>query len=182
MLEVERLVLEGPVVLRPQIHSDTRGYFFESFNSQVFKKCVGENINFVQDNESLSQHGTLRGLHFQTDPRAQGKLVRVTEGKIFDVAVDLRKASPTFGKWLSVELSDYNKKQLWVPRGFAHGFLTLSESAKVLYKTTDFYSPDHEQTIKWDDEFLDIKWPDNCEKLVSEKDTQGLAFREVQYF
>ena len=182
MLEVERLALEGPLVLRPKVHSDTRGYFFESFNSQVFKKCVGENINFVQDNESLSKKGTLRGLHFQINPMAQGKLVRVVEGKIFDIAVDMRKTSPTFGKWLSVELSDYNKKQLWVPPGFAHGFLALSESARVIYKTTELYSREHESTIRWDDSEIGIDWPTGFDFQISDKDKNGLSFADSPHF
>lgn len=149
------------LILEPKVFGDERGFFFESFNQADFEAVTGlHGLQFVQDNHSKSVKGVLRGLHFQTPPKAQGKLVRVVHGAVFDVAVDIRRASPTFGQWVGVELSAENKKQLWIPPGFAHGFLTLSDTAEFLYKTTDVYSPAHEKAIRWDDPHLAIDWPD----------------------
>jgi dTDP-4-dehydrorhamnose 3,5-epimerase len=160
--------IEGPVMIKPRIFEDERGYFFESFNTQQFGSKDLE-VNFKQDNESLSKKGTLRGLHFQNPPFAQGKLVRVAKGSVYDIAVDIRPASPTYGKHLAVELSSTNKLILWIPPGFAHGFLTLENDTLFLYKCTQLYNKEAESGIIWNDRDLDIKWPD-MEKLVSEKD------------
>jgi dTDP-4-dehydrorhamnose 3,5-epimerase len=159
----------GVKVLKPRVFKDERGYFFESYNSRVFESLVGQ-IQFVQDNQSLSKHGVLRGLHYQTDPRAQTKLVRVLKGAIWDVAVDLRKDSKTFGKWFGLELSDENQLQLLVPKGFAHGFVTLSDSALVAYKVDEVYSKEHDRGIRYDDPFLKIDWPVKSDLILSEKD------------
>jgi len=167
-------------VIEPTIFSDTRGYFYESFNLNKFQDHVQSDINFVQDNHSLSSYGTLRGMHYQVDPFAQGKLVRVVQGEVFDVAVDIRPDAPTFGKWVGELISSGNKKQLWIPPGFAHGFLVLSESAEFLYKTTNFYSPSHEQCIRWDDPDLDIKWPTVEKLIISNKDQNGKLFKTIK--
>jgi dTDP-4-dehydrorhamnose 3,5-epimerase len=150
--------LEGVLVLEPKVFGDVRGFFYESFNARDFEQATGLNEIFVQDNHSKSAKGVLRGLHYQTH-HAQGKLVRVTQGTVFDVAVDIRKGSPTFGQWFGLELSDENKKQLWIPAGFAHGFLVTSESAEFLYKTTDYYYPEFERSLLWSDADLAIDWP-----------------------
>lgn len=150
--------LEGVLILDPQVFGDARGYFFESFNARDFQHCTGLNLPFVQDNHSRSARGVLRGLHYQVE-HAQGKLVRVTHGEVFDVAVDIRRDSPTFGRWAGVRLSGDNKRQLWIPPGLAHGFLVLSESAEFLYKTTDYWYPSHERSLRWDDPQLAIAWP-----------------------
>ena len=163
-------------VIEPTIFHDERGFFFESFNQKKFKEAVGYNVTFVQDNHSKSQKGVLRGLHFQLPPYTQGKLVRVIKGEVFDVAVDIRKSSPTFGQWVGYLLSADNKKQLWIPEGFAHGFLTLSESAEFLYKTTNYYAKNYERTIHWDDSSLCISWPKVAKLLVSRKDTLAMTF------
>jgi len=163
-------------IIEPTVFEDERGFFFESFNQQDFNQATGLHVNFVQDNHSLSAKGVLRGLHYQLSPHAQGKLVRVVQGKVFDVAVDIRKSSVTFGRWVGVSLSAENKKQLWIPEGFAHGFLTLSDTAEFLYKTTDYYSPDCERAIRWDDSRLDIKWPDYFEPVLSGKDMDASFF------
>lgn len=148
-------------VIEPRVFGDDRGFFFESFNEKAFNEATGNKLLFVQDNHSRSVKGVLRGLHYQLPPKAQGKLVRVVQGEVFDVAVDIRKDSPTFGQWVAEVLSAENKKQLWIPPGFAHGFLTLSETAEFLYKTTDYWSPEHERAIQWDDATLNIPWPLN---------------------
>lgn len=150
-----------PEVLRiePQVHTDERGFFCESFNRRAFQQATGLDLDFVQDNHSRSVRGVLRGLHHQLPPRAQGKLVRVVRGTVFDVAVDIRRTSPTFGRWVGEELSEDNHRQLWIPPGFAHGFLVLSDVADVLYKTTDYHAPDLERSIAWNDPTLDIRWP-----------------------
>ena len=150
--------LEGVLILDPQVFGDARGYFFESFNARDFEHCTGVKQAFVQDNHSRSACGVLRGLHYQVE-HAQGKLVRVTQGEVFDVAVDIRRDSPTFGRWAGVRLSGENKRQLWIPPGLAHGFLVLSESAEFLYKTTDYWYPAHERSLRWDDPQLAIEWP-----------------------
>ncbi|MFW8565401.1 dTDP-4-dehydrorhamnose 3,5-epimerase [Orrella sp. 11846] len=171
------------LIFEPRVFGDARGFFFESFNQKVFEKAVGREINFVQDNHSRSAHGVLRGLHYQIQ-QPQGKLVRVVHGAVFDVAVDLRKSSPTFGKWVGVMLSEENKRQLWVPEGFAHGFVVVSDTADFLYKTTDFYAPEHERSILWDDSDLNIVWPAlQVEKpLVSSKDLVGSTFKAADVF
>ena len=147
------------LVLEPAVHGDARGFFMESFNQRAFDAAVGRPVAFVQDNHSRSARGVLRGLHYQLPPHAQGKLVRVVRGAVFDVAVDLRRGSPAFGRWAGVELSERNQRQLWIPPGFAHGFLVLSDSADFLYKTTDYYAPECEASLRWDDPALAIAWP-----------------------
>lgn len=163
------------LLIEPKIFGDDRGFFYESFNQQSFNQATQLNLGFVQDNHSKSSQGVLRGLHFQLSPKAQGKLVRVVQGEVFDVAVDLRKDSKTYAQWVGEILSAENKKQLWIPPGFAHGFLTLSETAEFLYKTTDYYSPEHERCILWNDPEIGIKWPLTGEPLLSAKDAQGVA-------
>lgn len=168
------------LIIEPQVFGDARGFFFESFNQRRWQETTGLDTRFVQDNHSRSEQGVLRGLHYQTR-QPQGKLVRCVVGKVFDVAVDLRQSSPTFGDWVGVELSAENKRQLWVPEGFAHGFLVLSESAEFLYKTTDYYAPQYEQCIRWNDPDLAIAWP-TAEPLLSAKDLAGIPFRETPGF
>ena len=170
------LAIPEVILFEPTVFTDERGFFFESFNHKKFEEAVGYSVNFVQDNHSKSTKGVLRGLHYQLAPMAQGKLVRVTQGEVFDVAVDIRKDSPTFGKWVGEKLSAENKKQLWVPEGFAHGFLTLSDTAEFLYKVTNYYSTEHEQCIVWDDKNIDINWPIEKKVKVSEKDAIGSNF------
>jgi dTDP-4-dehydrorhamnose 3,5-epimerase len=162
-------------IFEPQVFGDARGFFFESFNQKVFEEATEIKREFVQDNHSKSQKGVLRGLHYQLPPMAQGKLVRVTQGEVFDVAVDIRKSSSTFGKWVGVRLSAENKRQLWVPEGFAHGFFTLSDEAEFLYKTTNFYSPQHEASLLWSDETLNIQWPIEvgCPPMLNHKDSSA---------
>jgi dTDP-4-dehydrorhamnose 3,5-epimerase len=170
------------LVIEPKIFGDDRGWFFESFNENDFCTAVGKKVNFVQDNHSSSKKGVLRGLHYQTE-QAQGKLVRVCHGAVFDVTVDLRKESSTFGKWVGVELSAENKKQLWIPPGFAHGFLVLSETAEFLYKTTDYWHADSERCIVWNDPTLNIKWPDiRMEPIQNPKDVAGSSFLSASKF
>ena len=171
------------LIFEPRVFGDARGFFFESFSSKVFDEAVGRKVEFVQDNHSQSQKGVLRGLHYQLDPHAQGKLVRCIEGEVFDVAVDIRRSSPTFGQWVGEILSADNKRQLWVPPGLAHGFVVLSESAEFLYKTTDYYAPEFERCIAWNDPTLAIKWPAlNGEPLLSGKDAKGQAFLQADIF
>lgn len=170
------LAIPEVILIEPQVFFDDRGFFFESWHEEKFSQAIGRSVHFVQDNHSSSIKGVLRGLHYQLAPMAQGKLVRVIAGEIFDVAVDLREDSPTFGKYVSAVLSSENKKQLWVPEGFAHGFLTLSETAQVLYKTTAFYSKEHDRSIRWDDETLAIAWPKETAIILSEKDSAAPNF------
>jgi dTDP-4-dehydrorhamnose 3,5-epimerase len=170
------------IVIEPKVFGDDRGFFFESFSERAFSAAVGRRVEFVQDNHSRSRRGVLRGLHYQLPPHAQGKLVRVVAGEVFDVAVDIRKGSPTFGRWVGEVLSESNKKQLWIPPGFAHGFLTLSESADFLYKTTDFYSPEFERCIIWSDPQLGICWSEALNPLVSPKDAKGLPLDSADIF
>ncbi|EOZ9397158.1 TPA: dTDP-4-dehydrorhamnose 3,5-epimerase [Enterobacter hormaechei] len=158
------------LIFEPKVFGDDRGFFFESFSQKAFEEAVGRKVEFVQDNHSKSCKGVLRGLHYQLEPYAQGKLVRCVAGEVFDVAVDIRKSSPTFGKWVGVNLSAENKRQLWIPEGFAHGFYVLSESAEFVYKTTNFYVPNVEAGIIWDDKSLAIKWPLDGSPIISEKD------------
>ncbi|HAS9356466.1 TPA: dTDP-4-dehydrorhamnose 3,5-epimerase, partial [Salmonella enterica subsp. enterica serovar Veneziana] len=155
------------LIFEPKVFSDGRGFFMESFNQKVFEEAVGRKIEFVQDNHSKSTKGVLRGLHYQVEPYAQGKLVRCIAGEVFDVAVDIRKDSETFGKWVGVNISSENKRQLWIPEGFAHGFLVLSDSADFLYKTSNYYSPIHERGIVWNDPTININWPINIDKILS---------------
>ena len=180
-MKVTPLSIPDVLLIEPQVFGDDRGFFFESFNQNKFEEAIKQKINFVQDNHSKSVKGVLRGLHYQLPPKAQGKLVRVIQGEVFDVAVDLRQSSPTFGQWVGEIISADNKKQLWIPEGFAHGFLTLSDTAEFLYKTTDFYSPEHEQSILWDDETIRIEWPLEDVSL-SLKDNAALSFKEAKYF
>lgn len=173
--------LKDVLIFEPKVFGDDRGFFMESFNHQVFTDAVGQSYDFVQDNHSRSTKNVLRGLHYQIE-QAQGKLVRVTHGEVFDVAVDIRQSSPTFGQWEGVVLSGENKRQFWVPPGFAHGFLVLSETADFLYKTTDYYAPAHECSIQWDDASLNIDWPLDGEAQLSAKDLAGLPFDEAPKF
>ena len=159
-MKVTSTAIPEVLILEPKVFSDARGFFFESFNQKAFNEATGLDLNFVQDNHSRSAKGVLRGLHYQLPPHAQGKLVRVVRGAVFDVAVDIRKSSRTFGQWVGVELSEDNHRQLWIPPGFAHGSLNLSESADFLYKTTDYYAPNHERSIAWNDPTIGIQWPD----------------------
>jgi len=181
-LRATPLAIPEVIRLEPRVFGDECGFFFESWNRDAFRSATGIDPLFVQDNHSKSQRGVLRGLHYQLPPRAQGKLVRVTAGEVFDVVVDLRRSSPTFGQWLGEVLSAENKRQLWVPPGFAHGFLTLSESAEFLYKTTDTYAPECERCIRWDDPEIGVAWPLAGVPLVSEKDRAGVAFGEAEAF
>jgi len=170
------------VLIEPKVFGDTRGFFFESFNQQTFNQVTGTDYQFVQDNHSRSSRGVLRGLHYQIE-QAQGKLVRVVRGKVWDVVVDIRKSSSTFGQWAGVELSEDNHHQLWVPPGFAHGFVVLSDSADFLYKTTDYYAPQHERCIAWDDSTLAIAWPDvGMPPALSAKDAMGKSFKQAKVF
>lgn len=163
-------------IIEPKIFRDERGFFYESFNQKTFSEAIGHPVTFVQDNHSRSVKNTLRGLHYQLPPHAQGKLVRATLGEVFDVAVDIRKSSPTFGHWVGVHLSAENKRQLWIPAGFAHGFLVLSDVAEFQYKCTDFYAPECEGSIRWDDSTLNIDWPFEGEPIVSAKDREAPKF------
>lgn len=160
------------LILEPKVFGDARGFFFESFNQKAFNDATGLDVNFVQDNHSRSARGVLRGLHYQVQ-QAQGKLVRVVRGAVFDVAVDIRRQSPTFGQWVGCELSEDNHRQLWVPPGLAHGFLVLSDAADFLYKTTDYYAPQHERCIAWNDPEISIQWPAGVQPLLSPKDQLG---------
>ncbi|SRR5690606_3588920 len=170
-------------IFEPKVFGDERGFFFESFNQKLFADATGLERDFVQDNHSKSGRGILRGLHYQLPPMAQAKLVRVVVGEVFDVAVDVRRSSPTFGQWVGVILSAENKRQLWIPEGFAHGFLTLSETAEFLYKTTNYYSPEHEQAILWNDRDLAIDWPKIAEEIqLSAKDQLAKNFKDAAYF
>ncbi|KXK71592.1 dTDP-4-dehydrorhamnose 3,5-epimerase [Pseudomonas monteilii] len=175
------LAIPEVILFEPRVFGDDRGFFFESFNQKVFDEVVGREVNFVQDNHSRSAKGVLRGLHYQLQ-QAQGKLVRVVQGEVFDVAVDVRRDSPNFGKWVGAHLSAENKHQLWVPEGFAHGFVVLSEAAEFLYKTTDFYAPAHERCIIWNDPDIGIDWPIDFEPQLSAKDLLGKRLAEVDVF
>lgn len=171
--------LDGVKLLLPDIYRDERGFFFESFNQQRLDEALGQQHIFVQDNHSKSTRGVLRGLHYQRPPKAQGKLVRVISGEVFDVAVDIRPDSDSFCQWFGTHLSSENRRQLWIPEGFAHGFLTLSVEAELLYKTTQYYAPDHEQTIRWDDPEIGIDWPAINQPILSKKDLEAPHLREI---
>ena len=181
-MKVSPLAIADVLLIEPKVFGDERGFFYESFNQQRFNEATGLNYDFVQDNHSKSAKGVLRGLHYQLPPKAQGKLVRVVAGEVFDVAVDIRKDSPTFGQWVGEILSADNKRQLWIPPGLAHGFLVLSESAEFLYKTTDFYSPGYERSILWNDADLGIAWPIEGEPQLSAKDSAASRFRDAEVF
>lgn len=169
-------------VIEPKVFGDERGFFFESFNEQAFREGTGTKLPFVQDNHSKSVKSVLRGLHYQLPPKAQGKLVRVVQGEVFDVAVDIRKGSATFGQWVGETLSADNKKQLWIPPGFAHGFLTISDSAEFLYKTTDYWAPEYERCIAWNDPIVAINWPSGISPQLSAKDQIGASLNQAEVF
>jgi dTDP-4-dehydrorhamnose 3,5-epimerase len=158
-MKITQTAIEGCLILEPRVFGDERGFFMESYNQKAFDDAAGFEVRFVQDNHSRSSHAVLRGLHYQLPPHAQGKLVRVTQGAVFDVAVDIRRSSPTFGRWVGVELSGQNHRQMWLPPGLAHGFLVTSDSADFLYKTTRYYAPEAERCIRWDDPAIGIAWP-----------------------
>ncbi|ELL7784827.1 dTDP-4-dehydrorhamnose 3,5-epimerase, partial [Cronobacter sakazakii] len=169
-MKVVKTDISDVLIFEPKVFGDDRGFFFESFNQKTFMEAVGRKVTFVQDNHSKSACGVLRGLHYQLDPYAQGKLVRCVVGEVFDVAVDIRKNSTTFGKWVGVNLSADNKRQLWIPEGFAHGFLVLSETAEFVYKTTNYYNPESDRGIIWNDEDISIEWPLVRDPILSHKD------------
>ena len=169
------------VMFEPDVFGDERGFFLESWNEQKFRDAAGVDVRFVQDNHSHSRRSVLRGLHYQIK-QPQGKLVRIVRGRVFDVAVDLRKSSPTFGRWVGTDLAEDNYRQLWIPSGFAHGFLVLSESADFLYKSTDYYAPEHERCILWNDPAIGIEWPTDREPTLSAKDRAGQLLREAEVF
>lgn len=180
-MKVTPLTIPDLLLIEPKVFGDDRGFFFESFSQQKFNEAVGREVTFVQDNHSKSSKGVLRGLHYQLPPHAQGKLVRVTQGEVLDIAVDVRKGSPTFGQWAGHVLSAENKLQLWIPEGFAHGFLTLSDTAEFLYKTTAYYAPAAERSIRWDDPELGIDWGEDCAPLLSEKDGDAPLFAAADF-
>ena len=181
-MKVTKTQLEGVLILEPKVFGDERGFFMESFNQRVFDEAVGQHVEFVQDNHSRSTKGVLRGLHYQLQ-QPQGKLVRVTRGAVFDVAVDIRKSSPTFGHWVGVELTESNHRQLWIPAGFAHGFVVTSDSADFLYKASDYYAPAHERSILWNDTDIGIEWPDiGGEPKVSPKDAAAICLAHAEVF
>jgi len=180
-MKATTLAIPGVILIEPAVFGDERGFFFESFNQRRFDELVGRPVTFVQDNHSRSAQHVLRGLHYQIR-QPQGKLVRVVQGEVFDVAVDLRRSSPHFGQWVGVVLSADNKHQLWIPEGFAHGFVVLSERAEFLYKTTDYYAPDAERCILWNDKDLAIDWPFNGEPSLSAKDARGASFKAAEVF
>ena len=169
------------LIIEPKVFGDARGFFFESFNQKAFNEATGLDVNFVQDNHSRSAKGVLRGLHYQLQ-KPQGKLVRVVRGSVFDVAVDIRKGSSNFGEWVGVELTEENQRQLWVPAGFAHGFVVTRESADFLYKTTDYYAPQYECCIAWNDPDIGIAWPSGLAPALSAKDQQGVRLRDAEVF
>lgn len=181
-MQFTRLAIPDVIVFEPKVFGDERGFFFESFNQKVFEEATGLTRQFVQDNHSRSQRGVLRGLHYQLPPMAQGKLVRVVQGEVFDVAVDIRRSSPTFGKWVGQLLSAENKKQMWVPEGFAHGFVVLSETAEFLYKTTNYYAPEKERSIAWNASDLMIEWPIDFAPTLSAKDLVGVSLNDAEVF
>jgi dTDP-4-dehydrorhamnose 3,5-epimerase len=183
-MKVTSTAIAGCLILEPRVFSDERGFFYESFNQRVFNQATELEINFVQDNHSKSSKGVLRGLHYQLPPCAQGKLVRAVSGAVLDVAVDVRKSSPSFGQWVAVELSADNHQQLWLPPGMAHGFLVLSDEAEVLYKATDFYNPAAERIISWDDPSIGIEWPllNDIRPIISARDLNGTSLSDAELF
>jgi dTDP-4-dehydrorhamnose 3,5-epimerase len=180
-MQITALAIPDVLRIEPRVFGDERGFFYESFHQARFEEAVGRKVGFVQDNHSKSAHNVLRGLHYQLR-QTQGKLVRVVAGSVFDVAVDLRRSSPTFGQWVGEILSAENKAQMWVPEGFAHGFVVLSESAEFVYKTTDYYAPEHERCIAWNDPQLAIAWPLSAAPVVSAKDEKGVSFASAEVF
>ncbi|HEE9839851.1 TPA: dTDP-4-dehydrorhamnose 3,5-epimerase [Citrobacter freundii] len=181
-MNVIKTAVPDVLIFEPKVFGDERGFFFESFNHKLFEEAVGYPVTFVQDNHSKSSKGVLRGLHYQLPPHAQGKLVRCVAGEVFDVAVDIRKSSPTFGQWIGVHLSAENKRQLWIPEGFAHGFVTLSDTAEFLYKTTNYYVPQSECSIRWDDPQVGIDWPIEGEVSLSQKDQEAVSLMTANFF
>ena len=181
-MNITKTQIPDVLIIEPKVFGDERGFFFESYNEQVFREATGLDVTFVQDNHSRSGRGVLRGLHYQLPPAAQAKLVRCIAGEIFDVAVDIRKTSPTFGAWVGTHLSADNKRQMWIPEGFAHGFLVLSDPAEVLYKTTEYYSPQAERGIAWNDQDLRIDWPMTEGLSLSGKDQDAPRFRDSDCF
>jgi len=180
-MRVHATTLDGVLLVEPKVYGDDRGFFFEAFNLRRWREQTGLDTRFVQENHSRSRRGVLRGIHYQIR-QPQGKLVRVVRGEVFDVAVDLRRASPSFGRWYGVRLSEENKRLLWIPEGFGHGFLVLSETADFCYLTTDYYAPEHERTIAWDDPDLGIDWPLDGEPLLSAKERRGVPLAEAECF
>ena len=181
-MQTSRLELAGVVAIEPDRYGDQRGFFSETWNRDSFARTVGEDLDFVQDNHSRSARGVLRGLHYQLEQRPQGKLVRVVAGSIWDVAVDIRRSSESFGAWVGLELSEENHKQLWIPPGFAHGFIALTDPADVIYKVTEYYSPEHDRAIRWDDPDIGIEWPVEGAPLLSEKDANAPYLRDAEVF
>lgn len=181
-MQAQPLAIAGLVTFEPKVFADDRGAFFESFNATRFAEATGLDIDFVQDNHSISRKGVVRGLHYQLDPHAQGKLVRVVRGAVFDVAVDLRQGSPSFGKWAGVELSAANRRQFWIPRGFAHGFLALEDDTEFLYKTTALWNAQSERSIRWDDPTIGIEWPLTGTPILSSKDAAAPALAGADLF
>ncbi|MDB5909802.1 MAG: rfbC [Massilia sp.] len=180
-MHIQTTAIPDVLIIEPKTFGDDRGFFYESFNQRIFEELTGVHASFVQDNHSKSARNVLRGLHYQIQ-QAQGKLVRVVAGEVFDVAVDIRKSSPTFGQWVGVVLSADNKRQLWIPPGFAHGFVVTSESAEFLYKTTDYWAPEYERSILWNDPAIGIEWPLDAAPLLSGKDQQGTLLAEAEVF
>ena len=180
-MQVVQTAIPDVLILEPKVFGDERGFFFESFNQQTFQNLTGIKANFVQDNHSKSAANVLRGLHYQIE-QAQGKLVRVTSGEVFDVAVDIRRQSAPFGKWVGALLSAENKRQMWIPQGFAHGFIVLKDNTEFLYKTTDYYAPQYERCIRWDDPAIAIEWPVSQPPILSVKDQQGLLLSQAEVF
>jgi dTDP-4-dehydrorhamnose 3,5-epimerase len=182
-MKVTPTAIADVLILEPKVFGDERGFFMESFNQVAFNAAVRREVSFVQDNHSRSSRGVLRGLHFQLPPRAQGKLVRVTQGRVFDVAVDIRRSSSTFGRWVGLELSEHNHRQLWLPPGMAHGFLVVSDNADFVYKTTDYYAPEAERCIRWDDPAIDIAWPaPELPPTLSSKDARAPCLNDATCF
>ena len=179
-MQVSKTTIADVLMIEPKVFGDERGFFFESYNEHAFRAATGLQLAIVQDNHSKSTKGVLRGLHYQTEPRAQGKLIRVIAGAVFDVVVDIRPNSPTFGRWVAEHLSAENRRQLWIPPGMAHGFLTLSDVAEILYKTTDYYSPEHERCIAWNDPDLAIAWPLDGEPVLSDRDRAGQPWSHMR--
>jgi len=180
-MEIQTTAIPDLLIFEPKVFGDDRGFFYESFNARRFKELTGLDREFVQDNHSKSAKNVLRGLHYQIQ-QAQGKLVRVVAGEVFDVAVDIRRSSPTFGKWVGVTLSAENKRQFWIPEGFAHGFIVTSESAEFLYKTTDYWAPEYERSILWNDPAIGIEWPTDAQPILSGKDQVGSKMADAEVF
>ncbi|MFK8771762.1 dTDP-4-dehydrorhamnose 3,5-epimerase [Aeromonas veronii] len=181
-MNVIKTAIPDVLIFEPKVFGDERGFFFESFNHKLFEEAVGYPVTFVQDNHSKSSKGVLRGLHYQLPPYAQGKLVRCVVGEVFDVAVDIRQSSPTFRQWVGVHLSGENKRQLWIPEGFAHGFVTLSDTAEFLYKTSNYYAPQSEGSIRWDDRQVGIEWPIEGDVSLSKKDEVAVNITQTKLF